>query len=190
MATLGKLVAKSRKDRGLTQEELGELVNLSKGAIWKIENDDLKGGPDPCTVKLLSDVLKADEILYKYLEENPVYLAIIPKIFPDLNNIRRDPAIIFTRLAREAEEARDAALILAEVFSNADPRRVDGFEQIFKANMEQLVDFKRGVEIAETQLVASHVLSQSGLKDIYLAQQAKCEANGHHVPEQRTGTEG
>lgn len=189
--TFGEMVTEIRKERRMTQEELGNVINLSKSAVWKIENDDLKGGPDPQTVIILSTALASERILFKYLEDNPVYNAIIPKVFPDLNNIRRDPAIIFTRLAREAEEARDAALSLAEVFSNADPYRVPGFEDTFRTKMEQIVDIKRCAEILEFQLVAAGILNQSGLRQIYAEQQAKCEANGHHIPEQqRTGTEG
>ena len=168
----------------------GAAIGMCRSNLCGIENDGLKGGPDPQTVIRISEALQCEEILFKYLEDNPVYKAIIPKVFPDLNNIRRDPAIIFTRLAREAEEARDASLVLAEIFSNADPYRVPGFEETFRAMMQQLVDMKRGVEILETQLVASRILDQNGLKQIYAEQQAKCEANGHHVPEQRTGTEG
>jgi len=187
---LGELITKIRKERGLTQEDLGNIIHLSKSAVWKIENGDLKGGPDPHTVIQISAALECEAILFKYLEDNPVYKAIIPKIFPDLNNIRRDPAIIFTRLAREAEEAREAALVLAEMFSNADPYRIPGFEDTFRSMMQQLVDVKRGVEILETQLITTHIINQAGLKEIYAEQQAKCEAHGHHIPEQRTGTEG
>lgn len=189
--TLGEMITTARKCRGWNLDELSDRIGMSRSNLCVLENGGHKKYPDPQTIIRIVEVLGDETILFKYLEDNPVYKAIIPKVFPDLNNIRRDPAIIFTRLAREAEEARDAALALAEVFSNADPQRVPGFEEKFRAMMQQLVDIKRGVEILETQLVASHIINQSGLKQIYAEQQAKCESNGHHVPEQqRTGTEG
>jgi len=188
--TLGQMISEERKRAKLNLDEMSAQVGMSRSNLCVIENDGLKNGPDPQTVIRISEVLKCEGILFKYLEDNPVYKAIIPKIFPDLNNIRRDPAIIFTRLAREADEAREAALVLAEIFSNADPYRVPGFEDTFRSMMQQLVDVKRGVEILETQLISTHIINQDGLKKIYAEQQAKCEANGHHIPEQRTGTEG
>jgi transcriptional regulator with XRE-family HTH domain len=189
--TLGEMISDTRKSRGMKQDELARTIGLSAPALSGIENDSLKNGPDPQLVIRIADALACESILYKYIEDNPVYRAIIPKVFPDLNNIRTEPAVIFNKVAREADEARLAALELGEIFGNADPRRVPDFENKFKSNMQQIVDIKRCVEILETQLIASHIINQSGLLQIYAEQQAKCEANGHHIPEQqRTGTEG
>lgn len=188
--TFGETVAQERKSKGVKQDDLARTIGMSAPALSMIENDNLKGGVDPVTVTRLAEALESEVILYKYLEDNPVYRAIIPKVFPDLNNIVTTPAVIFNKVAREADEARVAALDLAEIFTNADPRRYPDFEKVFKAKMEQIVDIKRCVEILETQLVSTHIINQTGLKEIYAEQQAKCEANGHHIPEQRTGTEG
>jgi len=188
--TLGETIVEARKARGMKQEALARAIGLTAPAVSGIENDTLKNGPAPQLIIRIADILGCDAILYKYIEDNPVYKAIIPKVFPDLNNIRTEPAVIFNKTAREMEEGREAALELAEIFTNVNPRRIQGFDERFKARFQQVVDVKRCVEILETQLIASHIISQSDLRQIYAEQQAKCEANGHHIPEQRTGTEG
>lgn len=180
MTTLGKKISDSRRKSGMTGAELAECVGLSPATISGYEND--KGGLDPETVIKIAEALDDDSILLHYLEENPVYRAILPKIFPDLNNIRRDPAVIFTRLAREADEAMNAAMIMAEVFSNAEPRQTPNFEAVFAAKMEQIIDIKRAAEILEFELIASGVITREWLRGVYEQQQAKCIDRGHHKP--------
>jgi hypothetical protein len=46
--------------------------------------------------------------------------------------------------------------------------------------MENLVDIKRGVEIAEFELIASRIVTEEWIKEIYEIQQRKCEERGHH----------
>jgi transcriptional regulator with XRE-family HTH domain len=157
--TIGEKILKARKSKGLTGEELGNRVGLSKGAVWKVENDSLKGGPQPELVVKVANALGDNTILLHYLEENPVYRAIIPRIFPDLNNIRRDPAIIFSRFADEAGEAIEAARILSQIFSNANPENTPNFEAVFKANMEQIVDVQRCAEILFVGLIHAGVMT-------------------------------
>lgn len=180
MKTIGQKIRESRGKNHISGEALGVALGLSKGTVSRIENDELKGGPDPDLVIKIAEALGDDTILLHYLEENPVYQAILPKIFPDLNNIRRDPAVIFTRLAREAEEAMHAAMIMAEVFSNADPRQTPNFEAVFAAKMEQIIDIKRAAEILEFELIASGVVTKEWLHGVYEQQQAKCIERGHH----------
>ena len=181
--TIGQKICEVRREKRITGEELGRMVGTSKTTMWAIENDQLKGGPSPDLIVRISEALNDTSILTHALQENPIFQAILPRIFPDLNNIRRDPAIIFTRLSREAEEAKDAADILAELFSNSEPERVPGYEQTFKAKMEQLVDIKRGVEIAEFELIAARIVTEEWIKEVYERQQRKCEERGHHKPE-------
>ncbi len=180
--TLGQKITEVRKEKGIKAAELAAKIGRSAAVMSDIENDRLKGGPSPDLVVRISEELNDTSILTHALQANPIFQAILPRIFPDLNNIRRDPAIIFTRLSREAEEAKEAADVLAELFSNSEPERVPGYEQTFKAKMEQLVDIKRGVEIAEFELIAARIVTEEWIKDVYERQQAKCEARGHHKP--------
>jgi transcriptional regulator with XRE-family HTH domain len=181
--TLGQKIRDARKAKGLTLEDLALQCDRKKSWLSAVETDALKGGPDPETIVRISEALNDTSILTLALQENPIFLAILPRIFPDLNNIRRDPAIIFTRLAREAEEAKDAADNLAELFSNSDPERVPGYEQTFKAKMEQLVHIKRGVEIAEFELIAARIVTEEWIKEVYELQQRKCKECVHHKPD-------
>ena len=185
--TLGEKIRDTRRSKGVRASRLGEAVSLSPASMSAIENDTLKGGPDPETVVKISSVLEDTSILLCYLEENPVYKAIIPRIFPELNNIRRDPAIIFSRFAQEASEAVEASRILSEIFSNAEPERAPNFEEVFKAKLEQIVDVQRCAEILFVGLIASGCMTEADLKAVHEAQQRKCEARGHH---KLNGTEG
>jgi transcriptional regulator with XRE-family HTH domain len=168
------MIAEERKRRGLNLDRFSDAVGMSRSNLCVIENGGLKNGPDPQTVIKMSQVLQCEGLLYKYLEDNLVYQIVAAKVLPDLDKSGNDPAAIFVRLAREAQDAQEATLVLAEIFSRADQVRDPAFEKTFQEMMQKLVDMKRGVEILESQLVVSHIISQAG----------------HHVPEQRTGTEG
>ncbi len=192
--TIGQKIVDSRKKRGMTAEALGGLIGMSKGGMWKIENDALKGGPDPETVIRISRALGDPSILVHALKTNPIWKEVIPQIFPDLNNIRRDPAIVFSRFADEALEAVEAARILSQIFSNADPGVAPNFRDVFAAKMEQVIDVQRCAEILMLQLVEAGVMTDDERRELYDRQQAKCERNGHHLvidarqtPERRAG---
>lgn len=179
----GKKIQQSRKAAGITGTELGAMVGLSPQAIGKIENDQLKGGPSPDYVVKISAALNDKTILTTYLENNPAYQAIIPKIFSDLNNIRRDPAIIFSRFATEAEEAVEAARILSDIFSNAEPSATPMFCETLIAKLEQIVDVQRCAEVLFLQLIAGGVITDADRCEIHSRQQRKCIEHGHHKPE-------
>lgn len=187
--SLGKKISLARKAIGMRGADLALAIGKSAAVVSDIENDNLERGVDPALVVKIADVLGDHSILTTYLENNPVYQSIIPKIFPDLNNIRRDPAIIFGRFAKEAGEARESALILEEIFSNANPSNHPNFREVLFANLEQIVDIQRCSEIVFLQLIILAILSEDDRCEIYERQQRKCEEKGHHHPE-RTGTEG
>ncbi len=178
--TIGEKIKNSRLAAKITRDALASAISLSPAAVSKIENNDLKNGPSPEIVIQIAEVLDDTSILLHYLETNPVYRAIIPRIFPELNNIKKEPAIIFGRFAREAEEAKHAAEILQEIFSNAEPHHAPNFEEVFKANLEQIVDVQRCAEILFTGLIAAGIMTEEERRDVHDRQQAKCERNGHH----------
>jgi len=181
--TVGAKIKELRKEAGLSLEDLAGRIGRTASNVWKIENDQLKGGPDPETVIKISDALGNTSVLLHYLETNPVYRAVIPRIFPDLNNIRKDPAIIFSRFADEAGEATEAARILSQIFANADPKNTPNFKEVFAANMEQIVDVQRCAEILILQLIEAGVMSDHDRADLHDRQQNKCIERGHHKPQ-------
>lgn len=188
MATLGETIARARKRKKITLDDLGSIVGLAKSSLSGYENDALKGGPDHRTLIRISEALDAPEILIHHCDTCPIRQHIMLKLFPDLNNIRRDPAIVVSRLRKEMVEAADAAERLAERFSDTDFRRRDDYREVFEREMEQIIDVKRGIEILEFELILSGLHDREDLDRVYERQQRKCEEHGHHVP--ATGTEG
>lgn len=186
---LGHKISEARKQRGMTQEALGEHVGLSKSSISKLENGDLVGLPDPAILIKIADILNAPSILMHHCESCPIRQHIMLRLFPDLNNIRRDPAIIVTRLRKEMVEAADAAERLSERFSDANFRQRPDYLETFEREMEQIIDVKRGIEILEFELLLSGVHTSEDIDRVYHRQQKKCVDNGHHIPA-KTGTEG
>lgn len=178
--TFGEKITESRKRKGIKMEALAAAIGKSMPTVSGYENN--RNLPDPETVVSIAEALGDESILLFYLENNPVYKAVLPKVFPDLNSIKTDPSIIFNRVANEAEEAMEAAKIMGQIFSNANPRRASDFDETFKAKMEQILDVKRAVEILEFQLLASGIMTKDLHKQIYEAQQEKCIRKGHHDP--------
>jgi len=99
------------------------------------------------------------------------------------SSIRRDPAIIFSRFATEAEEAVEAARILSDIFSNAEPSKSPNFEEVLKAKLEQIVDVQRCSEVLFLQLIVGGVITDLDRSDIHAHQQQKCIEHGHHKPD-------
>lgn len=186
---LGEKILNARKKRGMKQENLAAALGVSPAAISKIENDSLVNGVDPQTLVKISETLVAPDILIHHCEQCPVRQHIMLKLFPDLNNIRRDPAIIISRLRKEMVEAADAAERLAERFSDTNFRARPDYQATFEKEMEQIVDVKRGIEILEFELLLSGAHTKSELEKVYRQQQKKCVENGHHILP-KTGTEG
>lgn len=186
--SLGEKIVAARKKRGVKQSELAAAIGMTGASLSIWESDQLKNSPDPRTLIRISDALDAPEILIHHCDTCPIRQHIMLKLFPDLNNIRRDPAIVVSRLRREMVEAVDAAERLAERFSDADFRRRDDYREVFEREMEQIIDVKRGIEILEFELILSGLHSREDIDRVYERQQRKCEAHGHHVP--ATGTEG
>lgn len=184
---LGKLISTHRRAKKMTQAALGQAVGMSQNTISAIESGDTT----PSREKLIeiSGALSAPEILVFTCDRCPIRRHIFMKMFPDLNNIRRDPAIVVSRLRKEMVEAADAAERLAERFSDADFLRQADYLQTFEKEMEQIIDVKRGIEILEFELILSGLHTQKDLDKVYDRQQRKCVEHGHHIPE-RTGTNG
>jgi transcriptional regulator with XRE-family HTH domain len=155
------------------------VVGLRKSALSTIENGQLKGGPSPERLIRISDALDAPEILIHHCQSCPIRQHVLLRYFPDLNNIRRDPAVIAARLRKEMVEATEALDRLGERFSDRDFKSRADYRETFEREMELVIEVKRGIEILEFELLLSGTHSQEDLAAVYARQQAKCE-NGHH----------
>jgi transcriptional regulator with XRE-family HTH domain len=181
--TIGQKIRESRRKKGKTLADVAGHLGFTSVSVSDIERDRLKDGPSAAVVVKISQFLDDTSIMLHYLETNPVYQAVIPRIFPDLNNIRKDPAIIFSRFADEAGEAMEAARILSQIFANADPKNTPNFLAVFAANMEQIIDVQRCAEILILQLIEAGVMSDHDRADLHERQQNKCIERGHHKPQ-------
>ncbi len=76
--SLGKKIQKRRKELGISAADLADSLGISHSSMSNIENDRLKGGPLPEIVVKIAEDFNDNSILLHYLEENPVYRAIIP----------------------------------------------------------------------------------------------------------------
>lgn len=178
--TIGSAILQARKRKGWRLAGVAAEVGISEGALSNYETD--KRIPDPDLLEKIAQALDSNDIRMAYLRSNPVYQSVIPRAFSDLNNIKREPAIIFTKVARECSEAKAAAEALAEMFINMDPSQAPGFVKKLRDGLEQLLDAKRSIEILETTLVEVGVLTMDGLREVYEQQQNKCVEHKHHDP--------
>lgn len=189
MVTLGEVIQASRRKRAMSQAQLGAAVGLAQNVISNLENDALKSAPDANTLIRISDALNAPEILIHHCDTCPIRAHIMLRMFPELNNIRHDPAIIMAKLRKEMVEATEAAERLGERYTDAGFQGRPDYQATFEKEMEQILDVKRAIEILEFELILSGLHSQEDIDRVYARQQAKCEQHGHHIPA-RTGTEG
>jgi len=181
--SLGETIIAARKLKKMSQTDLAEKVGLTGASISVIENDGLKSGPDPTTLIRISEALSAPEILIHHCDVCPVRRHIMLRQYPELNNIRRDPAIITARLSKELGEAKVAADDLAERLSDKDFKCRPGYQEFFDAKMEQILDAERNIEILKFELLLSGTHTKEDMDRVCSRQQAKCIDHGHHVPE-------
>ena len=184
--TQGEQIKSARKRRGFTQGQLAEAIGVVQSAVSAIEKDELRGGVAFETLIRIADALDAPEILIHHCDTCLIREHVMMKLFPDLNNIRRDPAVMVSRLRKEMIEAAEAAERLAERYSDADFRNRPDYAETFEREMEQILDVKRGIEILEFELILSGLHSREDIDRVYARQQRKCEDHGHHVPDRRT----
>lgn len=186
---IGRKISEVRKAKKVSLEELGSMVGMGKSALSDLENDKQKTGPDPELVVRIANALDDETILSAYLTENPVFKSALPKFFPDLDRIVDHPSVIFTRLAKEMAEAQDACKVLADMFTEPDPKSIPGFDELFKNLMEQVVDVQRGIELLQFRLLAQKIMNKETRRGIYQQQDEKCQRKGYYA-NCPTGTEG
>ena len=73
MEILGELIKQTRKDRNLTQEQLGDLIGVQKAQISRLENHT--GNVTLSTILKVFDALKAKIKMQVELEGNSVQIA-------------------------------------------------------------------------------------------------------------------
>lgn len=178
--SIGQKIREARKKKGMTLEDLASVCGKKKSWLSSVENDALKGGADPDLLIQMAEVLGDSSILIYALLHNPICQRIIPRAFAPLNHIKTDPSAILTKMQEELEEAIESTKILARVFSHAEPQTTPNYEGVVMANLEQIVDVSRCIEEMFSRLKECAAISEEQHLEIYVRQQAKVEARGHH----------
>jgi len=181
--TLGKTIKAARKKMGISLDDLGFKVGLAKSSLSGIENDNFKNGPDPKTLIRIADALSAPEILLHHCENCPIRQHIMLRHYPELNNIRKDPASIIAKMRKEMQEAIEAADALGEKYLKVDFKNDPEYERTFTEAMEQILDVERVIETLKFELVLNQIHTQEEMQKVIDHQQQKCIEHGHHVPE-------
>ena len=181
--SLGSKITAARKAKGMILDELGAAIGMSKANLSNIENDGTKNGPDSRTLIRIAEALDSIEILIHHCDSCPVRQHIMLKKYPDLNNIRTDPAVIAARLAKEMNEGAAALTRLMERFSDKDFKNRPDYMHVFVEEMEQVIDVERGIEILKFELIRSGLHTKDDMKAVEDHQQAKCIEHGHHKPD-------
>ena len=180
--TIGQKISQSRKEKGLRLSDLAEAIDMSISGVRKIETDGLQGGPSPDTLIKIADALGDPSILIYALLHNPICQRIIPRAFTPLNNINGNPSAILASLKMEMQEGIDAIEIMEGYFCLKDPSARPEFRDMLFAKLEQIIDVPRGVEELMDHLKLEGFLTEADQLEVYIRQQAKVEAHGHHKP--------
>lgn len=180
---IGDTIRAARKKRGWTLDQLGDAVGLTKGTLSSYETGQVVSPVE--TLCKIADALNDLSILVHHCQSCPVRKHIFLKQFPELNNIRRDPAIITARLRKELIEAAEAVDRLQERFTDKDFKSQPDYMEVFEREMEQVIDAERNIEILKFELILSGTHSSADMQRVCERQQQKCIDNGHHKPEEQ-----
>ncbi len=96
-ATLGQTVRTLRKERGLSQRDLANMIDIDFTYISKIENDRLDHSPSVRTLVRLAEALQVDEL---------ELMDLANKVPPLMSAMTRSPEALrfFRRAAQEIED--------------------------------------------------------------------------------------
>lgn len=99
-ASLGQTVRALRKEHGLSQRQLAELVDVDFTYISKIENDHLDHSPSVRTLVRLAEALQVDEL---------ELMDLANKVPPAISAVARSPEALrfFRKAAEEIEDPSD-----------------------------------------------------------------------------------
>ena len=137
--TIGKRIAALRKEKGMTQEELSQKMEVSAQAVSKWENDQTC--PDITSLPKLAKILgvTVDELLSGKEETEPVTRVLAPEE-------RKDIKEMMLRLVVEScngDHVRmniPMALVLVAVEMGMDLPQVSGNSALKNIDLEQIVN--------------------------------------------------
>ena len=146
---IGKVIARVRKSKGVSQSTLGVMVGVKQNMISKIESAGLALGVQIGDVAKISEALGEPGILVAYCQGCPAR----PYSFPD--SPPADPAAALDKLH---DAFMDAGAVASDLSAKlAKP----GFQASaeFAAGLDQVRNIKRGIEALEQELLFSGCLT-------------------------------
>jgi repressor LexA len=116
---IGLKIREARKAKGLSQEDLGNLLGVQKSAVAKYENGRIVN-IKRSTLKKISEILdiRPSELIFEEIEENPVKAAELHfeilmdedfvGMFEDFRKLDKKQKSIITELAHSLAETKKA----------------------------------------------------------------------------------
>lgn len=153
--TFGTRLARLRKEKGMTQGELAEKLNLSPQAISKWEND--QSSPDIQSLLALSEIfgISVDELLGKQKEETTRF---------EQRKKKKDIDKMFLRIRiDDAEDGDKVQLNLPLALVRAFMNKETGEVSMVSGNAAlRGIDFRKVIELVENGVVGEIVTIDSG----------------------------
>lgn len=137
--TIGKRIAQLRKEKGMTQEELSQKMEVSAQAVSKWENDQTC--PDITSLPKLAKLLgvTVDELLSGKEETEPVARVLAPEERKDI----KEMMLRFIVDACDGTHVRmniPMALLLVALETGVDLQQVSGSSALKNIDLEQIVN--------------------------------------------------
>lgn len=137
--TIGKRIAQHRKEKGMTQEELSQKMEVSAQAVSKWENDQTC--PDITSLPKLAKILgvSVDELLSGKEETGPVARILAPEERKDI----KEMMLRFVVDSCNGDHVRmniPMALLLVALETGVDLSQVSGNRALKSIDLEQIVN--------------------------------------------------
>ncbi|MBR2409170.1 MAG: helix-turn-helix transcriptional regulator [Lachnospiraceae bacterium] len=137
--TIGKRIATLRKEKGMTQEELSQKMEVSAQAVSKWEND--QSCPDITSLPKLAKILgvTVDELLSGKEETAPVARVLAPEERKDI----KEMMLRFNVDSCDGDHVRmniPMALVLVALEMGMDLSQVSGNSALKNIDLEQIVN--------------------------------------------------
>ncbi|MBQ7875790.1 MAG: helix-turn-helix transcriptional regulator [Clostridia bacterium] len=156
-ATLGTKIATLRKEKGLKQDDLAQMLNVSAQAVSKWENDQTC--PDISLLPHLARILKVsvDDLLSGEIENQPDVKMVQPEERKDINNMMLR-IIVDSEGGDKVKINLPLALVKMAIDMGVEIPQVSGNDTL------KSIDFNKIIELVNQGVVGNllEVESQSG----------------------------
>jgi transcriptional regulator with XRE-family HTH domain len=175
---LGERIKTTRKNQGVTLGILSSATGVGTSTLSKYENSRAKYIPYLNDLCKIAEHLDDITILTDLCCSCPVRKNIISKQFPDLKSPQHDLSLIANSLREEMVEAISTISHLSEQFPETNLKALQNHKEDVLANMEQVIETKRRIDILLFELILSGIFTPIDLqKAKHGRQQEECATN-------------